>query len=245
MRAPCGERARRPSRPWRRRRYGGIDVSECYAERSGPWRASISIGRSRGHFENPSALVSPPRERRIDRQVAHFYPEGLAPSPPLLQLGPGRVLFRMLPAGPAVSLSTASVLGSKKGVRPGTEASRILSWGRAFTVGSTRQTTDWPATATSSRISDPSGSTTSTSAANERAGEAAPEPARRSSGRMPRVIDWPLYAFSAAAFSAGTLMRSPLASAQIPPLVCAIVTGMKFMAGEPMKPATNLLAGRL
>src|SRR4030095_1524283 len=34
--------------------------------------------------------------------------------PPLIQLGPGRVLFRMLPAGPAVYLSTASVLGSKK-----------------------------------------------------------------------------------------------------------------------------------
>src|ERR1700730_12521739 len=47
MPEPCGERARRPSRRWRRRRYGGIDVAECCEERSGPWRASIAVGRSR------------------------------------------------------------------------------------------------------------------------------------------------------------------------------------------------------
>src|SRR5207247_1529197 len=69
-------------------------------------------------------------------------------------------------ASPHPYLITASVLVSKKWMRSGTKASRIFSWGRAFTLGSTRATTDWPARATSRRISEPSGSTTSTMASN-------------------------------------------------------------------------------
>src|SRR5439155_520628 len=69
-------------------------------------------------------------------------------------------------ASPHPYLITASVLVSKKWMRLGTKASRIFSWGRAFTLGSTRATTDWPARVTSSRISEPRGSTTSTMASN-------------------------------------------------------------------------------
>src|SRR6266446_10363552 len=87
---------------------------------------------------------------------------------------------------------TASVLVSKKWIRSGTKAMRIFSCGRALTDGSTRQTTDCPPTLTLSRISEPSGSTTSTTASKARSDESAADPTRRSSGRMPRVSGWPL-----------------------------------------------------
>jgi hypothetical protein len=44
--------------------------------------------------------------------------------------------------------------------------------------------------------------------------------------------------------TAGTLIRSPAVSAHRAPPVSAMVTPAKFIAGEPMNPATNRLAGR-
>jgi hypothetical protein len=71
-------------------------------------------------------------------------------------------------------------------MRSGTKASRIFSCGRVRTVGSTRATTDWPATVASSRISAPSGYTTSTTASKV-VSPSVDELTRRSSGRTPRV----------------------------------------------------------
>ena len=89
----------------------------------------------------------------------------------------------------------------------------------------------------------PIGSTTSTSALSVTV-ESGPAAGRhiRSSGRMPTVTspsDAPAVSFDPA--PSGVVMPRNVTDAR--PSVDASRPGTKFMRGEPMKPATNLLAG--
>ena len=85
-------------------------------------------------------------------------------------------------------------------------------------------------------VSAPVGSTTSTTASSE-AGPVAE--IDRCSGRMPSVTFCP----SAPGVDAGSASDPPFASSTGAPPSRRSVPSMKFMAGEPMKPATKRFEG--
>ncbi len=74
---------------------------------------------------------------------------------------------------------------------------------------------------------------------------AAPVPARRAGGLMPTSTLRSASAPRAARLVSGTAKEKPGPSARIEPADSVSSALRKFMGGEPMKPATNLLAGVL
>ncbi len=72
-----------------------------------------------------------------------------------------------------------------------------------------------------------------------------PAPARRAGGRMPTSILRSGKDASAARLASGTTREKPGPVARIAPADSASSAFRKFIGGEPMKPATNLLAGVL
>src|SRR5579883_731347 len=141
--------------------------------------------------------------------------------------------------------SAASVSMSKKCSRSGLSARRSRSCTLAVTVGSTEATIVAGPTATSSRISEPSRSTTSTAASSPKSCASPSRATRRSSGRMPKVTCLPTARATRPRAASGTLNRMPSPSAQIASPSAISRTGAKFIAGEPMNPATKRLAGWL
>src|SRR2546430_3315218 len=136
-----------------------------------------------------------------------------------------------------------SLVMSKKCSRSGLTAKRTPSWTLSRTVGSTRATRLFGPALTSSKISEPSGSTTSTTASKTYPAWSPPAAMCRSSGRRPSVTRLPLYPPSCDAFTGGIASRMPVPCAVrllSPPWM---PTSTKFIAGEPMKPATNRLEG--
>jgi hypothetical protein len=121
------------------------------------------------------------------------------------------------------------------------EAQLVLHLGAGG--GSTAATMVSSPTRTSSRISEPSFSTTSTLELNVSPSGSAALARCRFSGLMPMVSCWPTWPRKRSACGPGTSISSPAFLAVMRPLPSTIVTVAKFMAGEPMKPATNLLAG--
>ncbi|MNT76898.1 hypothetical protein D3C72_2159570 [compost metagenome] len=68
------------------------------------------------------------------------------------------------------------------------------------------------------------------------------------SGRMPKITSLPTNAASFALSCGSGSTTQPLSSQILTPMSlpdCTTVAGMKFIGGEPMKPATNRLAGLL
>src|SRR3989449_8459169 len=96
------------------------------------------------------------------------------------------------PRSPLQRQIASSVLRSKKCARSGVSASRVFSWTFRRTVGSTRATIVLFPARRSSRISEPSGSTTSTTASKTYSLGSLPEANWRSSGRTPSVTCCPL-----------------------------------------------------
>src|SRR5437868_2037815 len=121
-------------------------------------------------------------------------------------------------------------------------ATRSLSRTFTRTVGSTLATMTPSPTFISSRISEPSCSTTSITASKHGWSRSAGPATVRSSGRTPNVTSWPIWPRRRCAISSGSLMRKPELSAISDPFASVTVTAAKFMAGEPMKPATGELA---
>src|SRR5947199_248586 len=121
-------------------------------------------------------------------------------------------------------------------------ATRSLSRTFTRTVGSTLATITPSPTFISSRISEPSCSITSITASKQGWSRSAAPATVRSSGRTPSVTSWPIWPRRRRAVSSGSLMRKPEFSAISDPFASVTVTAAKFMAGEPMNPATNLLA---
>src|SRR5207249_7221006 len=147
------------------------------------------------------------------------------------------------PRSPLQRQIASSVLRSKKCARSGVSARRVLSWTFTRLVGSTRATIVLFPTRRSSRISEPSGSTTSTTASKQYSLGSLPEAGCRSSGRTPIVTCCPLKGTRRLVWMGGTFTRIPWVSAQRAPLASTTFTSTKFIEGEPVKPATLLFGG--
>ena len=75
--------------------------------------------------------------------------------------------------------------------------------------------------------------------------ESAPEPTRRSSGRMPSVTSLPVCAPTPFVHRRRHLDADAVADRQSAPFWLRCGPAAKFIAGEPIKPATKRLAGSL
>src|SRR5260221_2850652 len=145
-----------------------------------------------------------------------------------------------------------SVLTSKHTSLARSTKKRASCPGFSVTSGSSRTVNSFPLRSSTASVSAPVGSITSTRASKARSvlPGIMPGPARlTASARMPAITSAPMWAFIADGMS-GKPIRSGgrvafwISSANPLPS-CTRRALIKFMRGDPMKPATNVFAGRL